>query len=78
MSEQPAVNIPPECMPQPIPMAWIVQPVQNGFVAVTLFDATGQRVVCLQAADARRLAAEVERAATTASTGLIVPGSGLS
>lgn len=78
MSEQPAINIPPECTPQPLPMAWIVQPVQNGFVAITLFDATGQRVVLLQAIDARRLATEVERAATTASTGLIVPGTGLS
>lgn len=72
--EQPqAVQLPPECMPQPIPTAWNVQSAPNGQVALTLFDATGQRWLIIDHESAARLGEDILRQAGIARTGLVLP-----
>lgn len=70
----PQVQLPPEVMPQPLPCAWIVQPHPNGYVVITIFDATGQRVLILAHADAQKLVDDITAQIPTARSGLVVPG----
>lgn len=74
MSEQPQVQIPPQCAPQPLPMAWIVQSVPSGHVVITVFDASGQRVMILEHADAQKLVDDITAQIPAARSGLVIPG----
>lgn len=74
MSEQPQVQIPPQCAPQPMPMAWIVASAPSGHVVITVFDASGQRVLILEHADAQRFIDDIAAQIPTARSGLVIPG----
>lgn len=65
--------LPQEFQPQPIPLAWSIGSHPSGFVVITIFDATGQRVIILTHEDADRFAHELQGAVPTARSGLIIP-----
>ena len=67
-------QIPVECMPQPIPAVCFVQsdPVR-GVLDLVVIDATGQRHIFLSPDYAVGLAADLNRAASAARTGLVIP-----
>lgn len=73
MSEQP-LQIPPQFSPQPLPMAWVCQSFPSGQVGITIFDATGQRVIILEHADAQKLVDDITAQIPAARSGLVVPG----
>lgn len=79
MSEQPQqFQIPPQFAPQfapqPLPMAWACQGHPSGHVSLTIFDASGQRVIILEHADAQKLVNDIAGQIPVARSGLIVPG----
>lgn len=74
MSEQPQIQIPPQFAPQPLPMAWICQGHPSGHVAITIFDATGQRVIILEHVDAQKLVDDITAQIPAARSGLVLPG----
>lgn len=70
----PQLQVPVECTPQQIPIAWNVQynPVTTE-VAIVVLDATGQRWIVLDHQTAARLGEEILRNAGLARTGLVLP-----
>lgn len=73
MSEQP-LQIPPQFAPQPLPMAWICQAFPSGHIGITIFDASGQRVIILEHADAQKLVDDITAQIPAARSGLHLPG----
>lgn len=76
MPEQPQpqqVQLPVECMPQPLPMAWVVQTHPSGHISVTFFDATGQRVIILEPAAMQKLIDDISDQLPAARSGLVIP-----
>ncbi len=71
---QQQLQIPAECQPQRLPVAWVVQtnPV-TAEVAIVMFDATGQRWIVMDNPDAARFAEDILRNAGLARTGLVIP-----
>lgn len=69
----PAGGLPPQFQPQPIPVAWNIQAVPSGHVVITIFDASGQRVLILEHPDAQRLVDDIAAQIPTARSGLVVP-----
>lgn len=76
-NQQPAMQLRPDCVPQYIPMQWLVQPHPAGFVVITIFDVSGQRVLVMQPDDAVSFIDDITTALPTARSGLIIPGGGL-
>lgn len=73
-AQPPQVQVPIECTPHQIPVAWNVQyDPDKREVAVVLIDATGQRWIVLDADSAARFGEDILRSAGLARTGLVIP-----
>lgn len=71
---QPQLQVPVECTPHHIPIAWSVQynPATTE-VAIVVIDATGQRWIVLDHESAARFGEDILRNAGLARTGLVIP-----
>lgn len=71
---QPQLQVPIECTPHHIPVAFNVQyNADTTEVAIVVIDATGQRWIVLDHQTAARLAEDILRNAGLARTGLVIP-----
>ncbi len=71
---QPQVLISADPNPQKLPAAWQVHyNPASAEVAIVVFDATGQRWIVMDNADAARFAEDILRNAGLARTGLVIP-----
>lgn len=72
--QPPQFQIPPECAPQKLPIAWVVQynPATSD-VAIVVFDATGQRWIVMDHQAAAKFGEDILRNAGLARTGLVIP-----
>lgn len=67
-------RLPPELIPQPIPLAFAVEPVPEiKHMAVTLFDVTGRRLFFLDPDAADEMARQLTDTANLLRSGLITP-----
>lgn len=73
----PAAAPPPQgpqvVQPQPVPMTWQFAPQPGGLLVIAISTPTGQMVLFMQPAEAKALAAEMDKQAGLARSGLIIP-----